>query len=85
MAIIPIQGKFCELQGKYEAMCERTINEDAKSTSIDFSLVLWKWLVEWGARLLDWCEDAMSMQKYGMAFKESYKVDAFMIQKQLKK
>ena len=73
MAIIPIQGKFYELQGKYEAICECTINEDAKSTSIDFSLVLWKWLVEWGARLLDWWEDTMSMQEYGMVFKKDIK------------
>lgn len=73
MTIIPIQGKFYELQGKYEVICERTINEDAKSTSIDFSLVLWKWLVEWGTRLLDWCEDAMSMQEYGMVFKKDIK------------
>lgn len=66
----PNSTEFYELEGKYSAMLDGTINDDNKDITIDHSLLLWKRLMEWGARLLDWCEEAMSMQEYGAVFKE---------------
>lgn len=75
----PNSTEFYELNGKFEALYDKTINDDHPDTTINQSLLLWKRMMEWAAKLLDFCERAMSMEEYGKVFKqgqEGYKYDA---------